>query len=44
MYVRSTTIETDPVPEPHLLFLQTVGGLIVAGLAHRRRFRKALVR
>jgi len=43
MYLRSTTIETDPVPEPHLLFLQAVGGLVVAGLAHRRRFGKALV-
>jgi len=28
-----------PVPEPHPLFLQTLGGLVVAGLARRRRFR-----
>jgi hypothetical protein len=28
-----------PVPEPHPLFLQMVGGLAVAGLARRRRLR-----
>jgi len=44
MYLRSTTVETDPVPEPHLLLLQAVGGLVVVGLAHRRRFRRAFVR
>jgi hypothetical protein len=32
---------TVPVPEPHPLFLQTVGGLVVAGLAWRRRLRRA---
>jgi hypothetical protein len=26
-----------PVPEPHPLFLQTLGGLVVAGLARSRR-------
>jgi len=29
-----------PVPEPSPLILQTIGGLAVAGLAHRRRLRK----
>jgi hypothetical protein len=29
-----------PVPEPHLLILQMVGGLVVAGLARRRGLRR----
>jgi DNA-binding beta-propeller fold protein YncE len=32
-----------PVPEPHPLILQLVGGLAVAGLARRRRLRRAHV-
>jgi hypothetical protein len=40
MYIRSTKPEAIPVPEPHPLFLQTLGSLVVAGLARRRRLRK----
>jgi hypothetical protein len=32
-----------PVPEPHPLILQMVGGLAVAGLARRRRLRRTRV-
>ena len=40
MYIRSTKPAAIPVPEPHPLFLQTLGGLVVAGLARRRRIRR----
>jgi len=41
MFIRSTKPSTIPPPEPHPLFLQTLGGLLVAVLARRRRLQRA---
>ena len=41
MFIRSTKPATIPSPEPHPLFLQTLGGLFVAVLALRRRLQRA---